>query len=210
MADVQTVAKQLVQTIGSVAGIRFGLEEPRFDAVELARGAQVRQYGERIAAQTRVPALAEEQARSTGFRRLAKYIFGANHGSQSISMTAPVAVQTGRANGTSIAMTTPVAQHRDAGEWVIRFFMPSQWTLETLPEPDDDRVELVVVAPEKYAVLRFSGGYGTRRVAEQTEKLRNILRETGFEPAGEATAWFYDPPWTLPCRRRNEVAIPVT
>ncbi len=57
MADVQTVAKQLVETIGSVAGIRFGLEEPRFDAVELARGAQVRQYGERIAAQTRCPRL---------------------------------------------------------------------------------------------------------------------------------------------------------
>ncbi len=107
-------------------------------------------------------------------------------------MTAPVAVQTGRANGTSIAMTAPVAQHRDAGEWVIRFFMPSQWTLETLPEPDDDRVELVVVAPEKYAVLRFSGGYGTRRSPNRprncgTSCARPVSNRPARRPPGSTT-----------------------
>lgn len=209
MAGVQTIAKQVVETVGSVAGIRIGLEEPKFNAVELARGVQVRHYRERIAAQTKVSGQSEDQARSTGFRRLAKYIFGGNDGGQNIAMTAPVAVQTNRSRGTKIAMTAPVAQQREADEWVIRFFMPAQWTMETLPKPDDPRVELVTVPPEKYAVLRFSGGYDARQVAEQTARLRDVLRENGFEPTGEPTAWFYDPPWTLPFRRRNEVAIPV-
>lgn len=124
-------------------------------------------------------------------------------------MTAPVAVQTDRSRGAKIAMTAPVAQQRDTDAWVIRFFMPAQWTMDTLPTPDDPRVELVTVPPQKYAVLRFSGGRHARRVAEQTARLRDVLRENGFEAAGEPTAWFFDPPWTLPFRRRNEVAIPV-
>ncbi|CDO10522.1 heme-binding protein [Mycolicibacterium cosmeticum] len=209
MPGVQAIAKQVVETVGSVAGIRIGLEEPKFNAVELARGVQVRYYRERIAAQTRVVGQSEDQARSTGFRRLATYIFGGNDGGRSIAMTAPVAVQTGRSGGTKIAMTAPVAQRREADEWVIRFFMPARWTMDTLPRPDDPRVELVTVPPETYAVLRFSGGYHARRVAEQTARLRDVLRQYGFEATGEPTAWFFDPPWTLPFRRRNEVAIPV-
>ncbi|MDX1874660.1 heme-binding protein [Mycolicibacterium sp. 120266] len=209
MPGVQTIAKQVVETVGSVAGIRIGLEEPKFNAVELARGVQIRHYGERIAAQTKVSGESEDRARSTGFRRVAAYIFGANDGGRSIAMTAPVAVQTGRSRGTKIAMTAPVAQQGDDDEWVIRFFMPAEWTMDTLPKPDDPRVELVTVPPQKYAVLRFSGGYDARRVAEQTARLREILRENGFEAAGEPIAWFFDPPWTLPFRRRNEVAIPV-
>ncbi|MCX2712543.1 SOUL family heme-binding protein [Mycolicibacterium sp. J2] len=209
MPGVQTIAKQVVETVGSVAGIRIGLEEPKFNAVELARGVQIRHYGERIAAQTKVSGESEDQARSTGFRRVAAYIFGGNDGGRSIAMTAPVAVQTGRSRGTKIAMTAPVAQQGDHDEWVIRFFMPAEWTMDTLPKPNDPRVELVTVPPQKYAVLRFSGGYDARRVADQTARLREILRENGFEAAGEPTAWFFDPPWTLPFRRRNEVAIPV-
>lgn len=209
MPGLQTIAKQVLETVGSVAGVRIGLEEPRFNAVELARGVQVRHYRDRIAAQTTVSGESEDRARSTGFRRLAAYIFGGNDGGASIAMTAPVAVRTGRSRGTKIAMTAPVAQQGDTDEWVIRFFMPARWTMDTLPKPDDPRVELVTVPPEKYAVLRFSGGYDARRVAEQTARLREVLRENGFKATGEPTAWFFDPPWTLPFRRRNEVAIPV-
>jgi hypothetical protein len=167
MPGVQTIAKQVVETVGSVAGIRIGLEEPKFNAVELARGVQIRHYGERIAAQTKVSGESEDQARSTGFRRVAAYIFGGNDGGRSIAMTAPVAVQTGRSRGTKIAMTAPVAQQGEDDEWVIRFFMPAEWTMDTLPKPNDPRVELVTVPPQKYAVLRFSGGYDARRVADR-------------------------------------------
>jgi hypothetical protein len=87
--------------------------------------------------------------------------------------------------------------------------MPSKWTMDTLPAPDDDNVALVTVPGETVAVLRFSGDRGAPAVTAKTEKLATILRDKGIESTGEPVAWFYDPPWTLPFRRRNEIAIPV-
>ena len=92
---------------------------------------------------------------------------------------------------------------------MIRFFMPAKWSLATLPVPDDDAVRLVEVPAETFAVLRFSGDRGPRAIAERTDELLNTLRDKGFEPTGEPVAWFYDPPWTVPFRRRNEVAVPI-
>jgi hypothetical protein len=92
---------------------------------------------------------------------------------------------------------------------VVRFYMPTKWTLQALPVPDDSRVELVAVESETVAVLRFTGDRGPDMVRHNTELLREKLREYGFVAVGEPIAWFYDPPWTLPCRRRNEIAIPV-
>jgi hypothetical protein len=107
-------------------------------------------------------------------------------------------------------MTAPVEQQGSpAGGWVIRFFMPAGSALESLPVPDDERVELVQVPAETVAVLRFSGDRGADSIARHTDHLRETLRDYGFAAEGEPSAWFYDPPWTLPCRRRNEIAIPV-
>jgi SOUL heme-binding protein len=199
---------QIAESVLSIAGIRVGTEEPHYLSTRLIDGVDIRTYGPRLAAETTVTA-DEDGARNIGFRRLARYIFGANHRDQQISMTAPVAQQTGN-KGDDIAMTAPVAQSRTSDDrWTIRFFMPSKWTMETLPTPDDDDVALVTVPGETVAVLRFSGDRGPTAVASRTAELLDALRAAGIEPAGEPVAWFYDPPWTLPFRRRNEIAIAV-
>ena len=206
---LRTVANQVVETVRSVAGIRAGIEEPLYIVEPLIDDVEIREYGPRIAAQTTLLA-GEEDARYAGFHRLAGYIFGANHGRQKIAMIAPVGHQATGDGGQTIAMTAPVAQQSDGDRgWAIRFYMPASWTLETLPIPDDERVELVAVPPETLAVLRFSGNRRPDGVAARTRQLRQALRATGFEPVGEPTAWFYDPPRTLPFRRRNEIAIPI-
>ena len=170
----------------------------------------MRRYPARIAAETTVTGDDEDAARSEGFRRLAGYIFGKNHRTDDIAMTAPV-VQA-RANQ-KIAMTAPVAQTTDASEvgsgWVIKFFMPSKWTMDALPTPDDERVRLTEVPTETYAVLTFSGDRGPRAVRDRIIELEDVLHANDIDITGEAAAWFYDPPWTLPFRRRNEIAIPV-
>lgn len=197
---------QVAESLLSIVGVRIGTEEPHYLASALTDRVEIRRYGPRIAAETTVDG-EEDRARNIGFRRLAGYIFGANHRDQTISMTAPVSQQAGDA----IAMTAPVAQSRTTDDqWVIRFFMPSKWTMDTLPEPNDDKVALVPVPGETVAVLRFSGDRGPRAVASRVDELRKILLDNGVEPIGDPVAWFYDPPWTLPFRRRNEVAIPVT
>ncbi|CAN5749898.1 hypothetical protein BH09ACT7_BH09ACT7_31950 [soil metagenome] len=88
--------------------------------------------------------------------------------------------------------------------------MPAEWTMDKLPCPIDDTVVLVTVPAETVAVLRFTGDRGPEAVATWTARLLNVLEDNGFKPAGTPFAWFYDPPWTLPFRRRNEVAVAVT
>jgi DNA gyrase inhibitor GyrI len=93
---------------------------------------------------------------------------------------------------------------------VVRFFMPAEYTMEMLPTPTDDAVMLVTVPAETVAVLRFTGDRGPDAVASHSTTLMDVLENNGFKPAGAPVAWFYDPPWTIPFRRRNEVAVAVT
>jgi hypothetical protein len=205
---ITKIPGQVTESILSIGGIRIGTEEPHYIGTPLTDRVELRKYGPRIAAETTVTA-DEDRARNIGFRRLARYIFGANHRDQTITMTAPVAQQSDRQSD-EIAMTAPVAQSQTADDrWTIRFFMPSKWTMETLPTPDDDDVELVSVPGETVAVLRFSGDRSPSAVATRTVELLDALRGAGVEPIGKPTAWFYDPPWTLPFRRRNEISVAV-
>ena len=199
---------QIAESVLSIVGVRVGTEEPHYVGRPLTGNVEIRRYGPRIAAETTVAA-DEDRARNIGFRRLANYIFGANHRAEAISMTAPVAQQSTR-GGDEIAMTAPVVQSRASDDrWTIRFFMPSKWTMDTLPAPDDDNVTLVTVPGETVAVLRFSGDRSAQAVSARSQELRDVLRDKGIDADGDPVAWFYDPPWTLPFRRRNEIAIPV-
>jgi len=205
---IAKIPAQVAESAMSIFGIRVGTEEPHYLATPVGDDVELRQYGPRIAAETTVAA-DEDRARSIGFRRLASYIFGANHRDEKIAMTAPVAQQGGR-NGDEIAMTAPVAQSRQSDDrWTIRFFMPSKWSLDTLPKPDSDDVTLVTVPGETVAVLRFSGDRRAAAVSAKTNELLEILRDKRIDVVGEPVAWFYDPPWTLPFLRRNEIAVPV-
>lgn len=194
---------QVAEAAGTIVGIRHGTEEPAFTVERRVGDVEIRRYGSRIAAETIIDA-DEEPARNEGFRRLARYIFGGNKSQTKIAMTAPVAQQ----QSEKIAMTAPVATQRGAaGQWVVRFFMPSEYTLDTLPTPGDERVRLVDVPAERVAVLQFSGLPSPGSVAEHTEELLATLRANSIDFQAEPFGWFYDPPWTIPFRRRNEVAV---
>ena len=208
MSNIKEVVSQGLEFAGSVVGLRWGTEEPRFTVLDTVGSGdtkvEIRRYADRIAAETTVAA-DEDAARNIGFRRLAGYIFGGNDGGAAIAMTAPVTQGSGR----TIAMTAPVAQ-QGGDRSTIRFFMPSKWTMDTLPRPNDERVALVEVPGEIVAVLRFSGDRSPAEVARRTSALRAALTGSGYQPVGEPVAWFYDPPFTLPFRRRNEVVLPVS
>jgi hypothetical protein len=206
---IAAVARQGLDGLGSVVGVRGGTEEPTYTKARLTDGVEIRNYGPRIAAQTTIfdqDGADPQAALSAGFRRLAGYIFGKNHRKTKIAMTAPVSQQPGE----QIAMTAPVAQTPVPGGSVIRFFMPAEWAMEKLPCPVDDTVVLVDVPAETVAVLRFTGDRGPEAVKTRTARLLDVLENNGFKATGTPFAWFYDPPWTLPFRRRNEVAVAVT
>ena len=185
----------------TVVGVRSGTEEPAFEVLGQEAGLEIRRYGSRLAAETLVEA-DETAARSEGFSRLAGYIFGGNAGAARIAMTAPVSQ-----HGTRIAMTAPVAQAAAGEGHVIRFFLPA--ALRDAPSPNDARVRIVEVPGETVAVIRFAGSTDPASVAAARARLLAALPGTSWIAAGEPVAWFYDPPWTIPALRRNEVAVPV-
>jgi hypothetical protein len=204
MAARLSLLSTLLLTACSVVGVRSGTEEPAYTVIGHQGPAEIRQYAPRIAAETTVETTSEVTARGIGFRRLAGYIFGANTTKTSIGMTAPVAQSSEK-----IAMTAPVAQDRTPAGWTIRFFMPAEYKLDTLPEPKDPAVRLITVPGQTIAVVRFTGSTAPDAVARQQSKLLTALANGKWQAAGPPVVWFYDPPWTLPFLRRNEVAVGV-
>ena len=199
----------------SVFGIRSGTEQVPYELVaDLGDDLEVRRYPARVAAEARVPAEAEgedgDDPMGRAFRLLFDYIKGANDGGREIAMTAPVETQ----RGAEIAMTAPV-ETRDAaaasgdGTAAMRFFLPASYTMDGAPRPTDPRLRLVEVPARTLAVLRFSGFGGRASVAEERRALLARLEDGAWQATGEPVALFYDPPWTLPFLRRNEVAVPV-
>lgn len=191
----------------TVIGVREGTEQPAYDVVAmLADDVELRRYGSLLAVETAVPA--GPDARDRAFRRLAGYIFGGNTADRKIAMTAPVATAAAPA-ADAPALPAPVATAAEDGALIMRFFLPAEITRDTAPEPADAAVRLVDVPARTLAVLRFSGRPEDRLVAERTDALLATLADAGIEPAGSPLAFFYDPPWTVPALRRNEVAVPV-
>ncbi len=177
-------------------------ETPKY-AVERTDGAvEIRAYGPRIVAEVTVTG-GRNAAANTGFRILAGYIFGANDGGAKVAMTTPVT----QVPGETIAMTTPVTQMARDGTWVIQFTMPEGFTLDTLPKPKDEHIRFTTLPGTKQAVLRFSGLAGEGVLAAKEGELRSWARGQGLQVTAGPFFYFYDPPWTLPWNRRNEVAF---
>ena len=183
----------------------MAVEEPAFRSVLHEGAFEVRDYPALVVAEVTVSG-DQKEAASKGFRLLAGYIFGGNKRRQSIAMTAPVAQAP---TSEKIAMTAPVTQIQSAGEWVVRFTMPSAYSMDTLPEPNDPKVHLRALPPARFAVLQFSGLARKDDVAAKTAELEKLARTHHLRAIGPASLAQYDPPWTLWFMRRNEVMIPI-
>ena len=179
-------------------------EEPRY-AVSLKEGSfELRDYPAMVAAEVSVTG-DRSQASSEGFKLLAGYIFGGNTKKQSIAMTAPVVQTAGESE--KIAMTAPVLQTGQPGSWTVRFLMPSGYTLDTLPKPNDERVRLLPVPAARLAVVQFSGLAREDDVAAQTELLHTFVVSHKLQAFGQPSLARYNPPWTPWFMRRNEIMI---
>ncbi|RTL65644.1 MAG: heme-binding protein [Hyphomicrobiales bacterium] len=200
-----TIWYYTVLSVESALGV-FGLriiEEPRYAVIAtLPAAVEVRQYDARPAAAVTVEK-GGDAGRGEAFRLLFAYIAGANTSGSRLAMTAPVKVQ----EPTRLAMTAPVQVNETAGETRMLFFLPGAVSADAAPVPTDPRVKIVTQPPETVAVLRFSGT--TRGVDEKRKALIETLAGTAWKPQGEPYFMGYDPPFTIPFLRRNEVAVAV-
>ena len=186
------------------SSIAMATEEPSYRVITQSEPFEIRQYSPLIVAQVEVPGDLSE-ASSAGFRLIANYIFGNN-----------IAVRDGGLNlaepvPEKIAMTIPVIAEGkgDKKTWLIQFVMPKQYTMDTLPKPNNPQVKLLPVGSQKLAVIRFTGLVTDDKVQEKTAELLTWIKSRNELPLGNPRLARYNPPWSIPWMRRNEILIPI-
>jgi len=195
----------------SVFGIRSA-EELKYDVISTSGDIEVRQYQPYISAVASMKG-AYNEVQGDLFRLLAGYIFGKNTTDATIAMTAPVQLNPETQDTSErIAMTAPVVMKPEGeGLWKMTFSMPSKYTLQSLPKPLDPEVTLVEVPAKKFAVIRFSGSFDDlEKRRSKAEQLSTWLAtQPQYKKQSEPVFAGYDPPFTLPFLRRNEVMIEI-
>ena len=185
LSHIQTLFISLVTSVMTTQAI--AIEEPVYQVEKAweAEQIEIRAYAPRIMAVTGI-----NEDSDSGFRVLAGYIFGGNAEEQKIAMTAPV-------------------QQTMAGEKEMAFMMPAQYALKDLPQPEDQRVSFREAPAYTAAVIQFSGWASAEKADENWQQLQRFLIAEGIDITGEPTLNQYNPPWTLPFMRRNEIIVPV-
>ena len=183
--DIRTLFISLITSVMTTQAI--AIEEPVYEVEKAweAEQIEIRAYAPRVMAVTGM-----DEDSDSGFRVLAGYIFGGNAEEQKIAMTAPV-------------------QQSMAGEKEMAFMMPAEYALEDLPEPEDQRVSFREAPAYTAAVLQFSGWASAEKADEKWQQLRRFLIAEDIDITGQPTLNQYNPPWTLPFMRRNEIIVPV-
>jgi len=181
----------MITGLGTLAGllatgcgtIRSGNDSAPYQVLRRDGKFELREY----------PALAVVQTPMRGsgdsFRRLFRFISGGNVAKQKIAMTTPVFMSGSDTNAT------------------MAFVMPATMQTDPVPKPFDGAVAVKVVEAGHFAVLRYSGGRGPKKVSESAERLRAWLRAEGLKEMSPPVYGYFDPPWTPSFLRRNEVML---
>jgi effector-binding domain-containing protein len=179
-------------------------ETPKYSVSSKQNEIEIRQYPGYIQAEVTVDDKNYKSAIEKGFNLLAGYIFGNNISRQKIEMTKPVQAS----QSEKIAMTTPVIVSGESS-FTVAFIMPSAYTLETLPQPKDNRVHFTPIPARSMAAIRFSGYFQQETIEKNKQRLRHWLEAQGLETEGDFIVAGYNPPWVPGFLARNEVLIQV-
>ncbi|HTY90314.1 MAG TPA: heme-binding protein [Methanocella sp.] len=181
--------------------------EPAYRVIKDDGNMQVREYEPYIMAQAEAGG-DFNGALYSGFMRLFNYISGKNTGRSKIRMTVPVTEEQA-ATSEKIPMTAPVTSERSGNNYVVSFIMPANYTLETLPVPDDKSITFRQVPAHRAASIRFSGRMNAELADKKTRELNEWMAKSGLKPAGDYLLAQYNPPWIPGFMRRNEVIVSI-
>ena len=185
----------LAYLTGSVPAMSY--EEPEYSIVKKTDVYEVRQYKKRTVAEVIYV------EKDSGFRVLFDYISGANKGFKEVEMTIPVT------QSKKIDMTVPVTQSASDGEMSMRFFLPTQYSKQNAPAPNDERVKIIDLPEEYFAVISYSGFASDGNFEEHYTELKAALDKDGMVIKGPPIKATYNSPFTPPFLRRNEAMYPL-
>ena len=167
------------------------VEQAKYEVLKKVGNIEIRRYPSLVIA--RVDGYGD-----SGFNLLFRFITGNNQQKSDIAMTAPVVSE-------QIAMTAPVLSETGS----IAFIMPEGFTLETTPEPLDERVKIVEIPERTVAALKFSGRWSDSVFKKKSEDFLVEIKNAGLKTTGQVFSMRYNGPYTPWFLRRNEVAIQV-
>ncbi|MDD1621839.1 MAG: heme-binding protein [Methylococcaceae bacterium] len=188
----------------SVMGIRSS-EEANYLVLAEDGAIQIRLYQPMLIAKTEIEA-DYSQAGNIGFNRLAAYIFGGNVQKQEIAMTTPVFRES---NGHIETVDEASENAQGVNNWIMSFVMPPSFDSTTLPQPSDPLVIIQSIPAKKVATLRYAGSLNQQRISEYSQILLAWLDEQHIKRLSKPRSAAYDPPWTIPSLRRNEIHIDI-
>lgn len=165
-------------------------EHAKYQTLFSTDNIEIRKYSPMLVAEVKTTG-AREEAIKNGFRILADFIFGNNSSSAKVAMTAPVTQQNVR------------------DKWHVRFMMPKNYTLQSLPQPKNFDIEIKEVPEKIFAIIRFSGVPTKDSLKMKLQHLEDFMSQNKIEKISEPTYAFFNPPWTLPLMRRNEIMIEI-
>lgn len=177
--------------VGLFSGVLMSnVEKPNYESLSIDNNIELRQYDVIYIAEVFIES-ERTDAIKAGFKILANYIFGGN------------------SENLKIAMTAPVKQQRVDNGWKISFVMPVEYSLRTLPIPNDKIVKIKKITRKKYAVITFSGLNSDLNINFHKNLLKRYLKKNTIPTHNAPIYAFYNPPWTLPMFRRNEIMIEI-
>ena len=162
-------------------------EQPDYTVVKKDNEFEIRQYTNFLTATVETEG-ERDDAIGKGFRILFKYISGDNKNKESISMTVPV-------------MQKSIGDKK----WNVSFVVPKKFTLQNVPQPDNQSVKIINNANLQVIVITFSGLFSDANIKENEAKVRNYIKEKGLKIEEPAIYAGYNAPWTLWFLKRNEV-----
>jgi hypothetical protein len=183
--------------------VSSNVELARYHIVSRHGAIEIRDYEPMIVAETTVSGPRDEAA-NKAFRVIADYIFGNNKLPQEVTLAEPKP-----AKSTKIAMTAPVMQRGKADGWTVRFAMPAGSKIDKLPVPNNKAVHLKEISGKRFATMRFSGSWSNDNLRRHAWGLRKFIKAKKLQTKSGETYAFFNPPWTLPFLRRNEVMIEI-
>ncbi len=180
----------IVLTGVSLGPIMSKVETPKFKVLSTFNNIEIRAYKPLLIAEIDVRETRKE-AVSQGFRSLADFIFGDNIRNDKIKMTAPV------------------VQQSSSQGWKVSFVMPSGYTIHDIPKPLNNEIIIKEIPARKMAVIKFNGRNEEDNISKYKNKLLKFMEQNNFVHEENPEYAFYNPPWTLPVLRRNEVMIEI-
>lgn len=194
-------ALDLGLSVVAPARARAKSETPDYEVERGDGDFELRRYGPMIVAEATAPGERRDTANAL-FPKLARYIFAIGRDGEEIDMTTPV-------QHAPAGLDAGARDATEAPAYTLRFSMPSKWTMDTLPRPEDPCVTLRQMPPRRMAVLSFHGRAPDETIRELEPKLRGWLAGEGLRAVGVPEFAYYDPPVTPAPLKLNEIRVEV-